>query len=252
MTNSLKRMSGALFFVALILFFSCQSSNKKVEILTLDKDTLNGRPLLSEFDTFYLGERLVKVQKIEEFDFNGIKSGGLKSDTSEIKNLKRDSVFVKRRGDTLIFETLEKQVVLVNVNDEENEADFGSYSYLGINNALDQFVVFGSYYEGSDHILIDKKTGDKTNIPGIPIASPDKKLFISGNVDLQAGFDFNGINLYSNSHPPTLIESKPLTTWGPQEIRWKEDSIILVKARVSDTTTDNLERIDYFKLIFKQ
>jgi hypothetical protein len=251
MTNSIKRVASGFHFVAVLLFFGCQSSNKKGEALNIKKDSLTLKPLVSELDTVYLGERLIEIKKASGAGFNSYQADASKFDTSEVYNLNRDSALVKRRGDTLIFKTAVKEVFLFNINDEEQEAGLSIYSYLGFDNDLDQYVVHGSYYEGSDYILIDKQTGGKTNVPGIPMASPDKKLFITGNVDLIAGFDFNGINLYSNTHPPKLLGSKPLNSWGPEEIKWVNDSTLFVKARVADTTTENLEKESFFELLIK-
>jgi hypothetical protein len=136
---------------------------------------------------------------------------------------------------------------LINSTEEEEGDDekYVTYQYRGYSKEVNQFVVYGAFYEWYDYLLIDGVTGDTTDLCGIPIVSPGKKQLISGNADLDAGYTFNGIELYDDSHPPNILASRELTKWGPKIIKWKDDNTLYIEASVLDSTG---EKTDYFKL----
>lgn len=156
-----------------------------------------------------------------------------------------------RLGDSLIIKTKFKIVPLVNNNNDEDDVDnFVNYRYYGFIKSMDQFLVAATYYEASDYILIDRQTAHITQLWGIPQVSPNGKLFIAGNTDLVAGFNYNGLQLFKTTHKPKLSAQRELQTWGPDEIKWLNNTTLLIKGSISDTTNENLERPEYFKLKF--
>lgn len=235
------RMQTILFFLCGALIISC--SEKKQ-----DKPEIEKGPV-SETDTFYLGDKLVQVEKATKAEFDKLDS--IVFDTSEVQNLLADSSSVKRKGDTLFFSiSNNRKVTLVN-NYADDDDTYVSYSYLGFMKDIDQFLVFGVYYEWYNYLLIDKQTGDTTITCGDPVVSPNKKYFICGNADLEARFTFNGFELYENTHKPKLVNSRELGKWGPEMIKWLDNETMLARCSISDTAAKNLIRTDYFKLKIK-
>jgi len=202
-------------------------------------------PLASELDTFYLGGKLVHVEKIEKSAFDEVDAAPA-VDTSEVKNIQNDSDKVQRMGDTLQIKTAAKNVFVVN-NDSDTD-EYAQYTYLGYNKAIDQYLVFGGFYEWHNYLLIDAKTGSQTVLWGKPVVSPNGKYIVSGNTDLVAQFTDNGIQLFESGNTPKVIGEKTLQLWGPEEIRWGDDKTLFVKANVADEKSPDLEVTRYFKL----
>lgn len=123
--------------------------------------------------------------------------------------------------------------------------------YRGLLPDLNKYLIYATYYEWYNYVLIDRVSGDTTITAGLPIISPDKKTFICGNCDLVAGFTFNGIELYTNKNKPELVAIRELTKWGPTSIKWLDNSSLIVECNISDTTNANLERQDFLKLTWK-
>jgi len=240
--NSITLLSSCCFLLA-ILSTGCRTKENNKIILA---DTLR-----SETDTFYLGNQLIRVERSSAAEFERLPA--LKFDTLEANNLLKDSVFVKRNGDTLFFRTQKGLISLTNSNEEEegDDANYATFTYLGYIKEINQFVAFGSFYEWYNYILVDGETGDTTYSCGLPIVAPGKKHFMAVNADLEAAYTYNGFELYENVHPPRLIASRELTRWGPNTMKWKDDKTIFIDASVIDTTKEDWIQIGYFKLILE-
>jgi hypothetical protein len=202
-------------------------------------------PLVSELDTFYLGGKLVRVETIKKSEFDEVDAPAA-IDTSETKNLETDSDKVQRMGDTLLIKTKSKLVPIVNNNSDTDE--YAQYTYMGYLEDVDQFVILGSFYEWNNYVLVDGQTGDQTLLWGRPVVSPNGKYIASGNTDLVAQFADNGVQLFTGSHKPKVIGERQLQAWGPEEMRWSDDSTLFVKANVADEKSPDLEVTRYFKL----
>ena len=226
-------------FLVTILFSCNQSQNT-------DKTAIEDTK--SELDTFYLGDKLVHVTKVEKSTFDKLPEFVLKSDESHY--LLKDSSVVKRNIDTLFFEIADNKKVTL-VNDNSDNDTYANYSYRGLLPDLNKYLIYATYYEWYNYVLIDRVSGDTTITAGLPIISPDKKTFICGNCDLVAGFTFNGIELYTNKNKPELVAIRELTKWGPTSIKWLDNSSLIVECNISDTTNANLERQDFLKLTWK-
>ncbi len=181
-------------------------------------------------------------------------------DSVEIEYLIKDSVLVKRKGDTLFFTVSDnKKITLINVpeitispnNDTSiNDVNYAQYSYLGFNKDIEAYLVYGSFYEWVNFLLIDKRTGDTTVTCQEPTISPNKEYFICGNSSLSYDENFNGLEFYKNSHKPILISSRYLEKWGPAEIKWLDNNSLLIKCDVLDSSGTNFQE-QYLKLHWK-
>tara|TARA_B110000285_G_scaffold92393_1_gene105823 strand:- start:379 stop:1065 length:687 start_codon:yes stop_codon:yes gene_type:complete len=219
-------------------------------LLIITSRTLFAQDVKIESDlvSFSLCERQVKVTMIKKSEFEDLISPIEIKDES--KYLKEDSLKVIRLNDTLVFNLNNGKKAHL-INDDSNGERYGQYSYLGTLDNLNQFIVYGSFWEWHNYILIDMESGDTNYLAGFPVLSPDKKTIISGNCDLIAGYTFNGLELYNNSSPIKKICSTELMSWGPDKIKWIDDSSLIIKGYISDTSLDNLQKLEYFRIEWK-
>jgi hypothetical protein len=242
----MKNIATIVTVIITLLFAGCKPDKKmQNQEITF---TAPEKALISELDTFYLGNELVHVEKINKSDFEAVASNTI-IDTSEVKSLMLDSITVKRHGDTLVIKTNAKEVKLVNNNNDEDDTDlYITYKYYGYIKDADKYLIHCWYYEGHDYKMIDRKTGSITDTWGVPLVSPNGKLFMTGNTDLVASYTYNGIQLFENTHKPKLIAQRELQTWGPDEIRWLDNKTLLVKASMAETATESEQHPEYYKL----
>lgn len=232
------------FFVIILVLFRCSNSDK------IDKKiNTNDSLKVSKLDTFYVGEILFKVESINAENFNKSNDNTMPFDTSETVNIQRDSNWVKRMGDTLKLLTDNGEISIVNTPPDND--GFSNYEYLYYDSRINKYVIAGSYWESYDYVLVDKLTGIKVTTIGLPSVSPNRKYIFTGNCDLVAGFTLNGIELYKSS-TKEHIGTKELSSWGPLNYKWINDSTIYAKVSISDTSSSTLERPGYLKLTMQE
>jgi hypothetical protein len=150
---------------------------------------------------------------------------------------------VKREVDTLtLFLSDGKKIVLKN-----NESDSDSYEVYQFV-CLDQngyFIVEVFYMESYAYLLINSTNGKTIRTIGYPAFSPDKKQYVAGNYDMIASFTFNGIDFMTVSADNVISNAQiDFHTWGPDDIKWKDDSTLYVKQK-SQIGDDLKEEYNY-------
>jgi hypothetical protein len=136
---------------------------------------------------------------------------------------------VKRNGKELIL-FLTNGSTKVFVNNEAEGDSYEVYQFQSFNNGYYTVAVF--YYEEYGYYLINAATGKATFTIGPPILSPDQKQFAAANYDMVAAFTFNGLELLSLTKDSAMSTFKfDFYTWGPEEIKWKDDSTLYVKQK---------------------
>jgi hypothetical protein len=101
--------------------------------------------------------------------------------------------------------------------------------------------------------MVNRKNGFKKYISGLPYIYKDKILTI--NTDLEAGYSFNGIELYTLTNDTLKKEFSKETTWEPTDIHWINDNQFLVKREhfYADSITGKQDnKIDYKLGIIKR
>ncbi|HXB39586.1 MAG TPA: hypothetical protein VNZ49_03535 [Bacteroidia bacterium] len=239
----------SFFCLLLIASLSCCTNAEKpkeTSDVSLKKDSL-----VSELDTFYIGQKLFTVFPASKEDFDKIPEP-VRCDTSEKNNLFKDSAFVTRLGGTLILNCKDKETIVFKNNPKEGYEEYADYTYLGKIPDINQYLILGSFHESFSYLLVNPLSGDTTFICGEPVFSPDKKYFICGNTDLIAAFVINGFDLYEiNGKKIKLVGRRELSKWGPEKIKWIDNSSLLIERSVLDTTKQEMTRTDYIKLILK-
>jgi hypothetical protein len=95
------------------------------------------------------------------------------------------------------------------------------------------YLVHVPFTEGNVWLLVNKKNGFKKYICGLPYFSPDGQSAITASYDLEAGYNFNGME-YLKVQGDSLAEEWRLdigNNWGPSEIKWVDKTTALVKRR---------------------
>lgn len=109
--------------------------------------------------------------------------------------------------------------------------------------------------EGNGYKLINQNTGKVFSLFGRPYPSPNKKYLATVSSDINAGFSFNGIQLFKITEDNIeLIASYEPKKWGPVSLMWKNDEEIILKNETVDwdnLATDYLNFYSLLKISFK-
>ncbi len=184
-------------------------------------------------DTFSVGNKSFAIYPLEHSSFE--KLGTMDYDSAEYSLLIDDKDRVKRVGDSLIF-TLSngKTTVLANNTKEEND-QYSIFFYAGYLPAIHQYLAYGGYYESNDYLLINSDNGDITHVWGVPAISPDHKHIICASIDLVAGVNFNGFQLFSYRDNKLVPEGDvQFDKWGPGQMKWIDNKTIEAEYVVLD------------------
>lgn len=127
-------------------------------------------------------------------------------------------------------------IKLIPDNNKE-ETDFLFEQHFKIQKLL---VFRVQWYEGDNYAIIDLTNGKKTYMFGRPFFSPDNKLLISINCDLEAEYSDNGFQLFefTGRELKKIWEFKP-TLWGPIDIKWLDNQTAISRIQRIDTVTLN-------------
>ncbi len=234
------RVSIFVFFT--FILFSCSTEVKEVPV-----ELAPAKTLASETDTFYSGRNLLCIADTSEMVFKKTFTSSL--DTSESNNIKQNSAFVKRNGDTLSITLGNSKIkTLINEPYKEGADNLTEYKYLGKIRSIDYHLIYVGLYEAFTYLLINNKTGKETFLCGVPAVSPNKKYLAASCCDLQAGFVFNGIEMYDvESDSLKLNWKRELTKWGADELTWLDDHILILKKQRLDSASQDLVS-SYIKL----
>jgi hypothetical protein len=162
------------------------------------------------------------------------------------ENLLKKVKGVSREGKILRLHTDGEIVTFVDrIHAEEGYAKYYLVDHL--RPAHNYFYLIRAFgYEGSNYVLVNKKTGQTINLYGIPIFSPDGKRFADLSLDLDARYHPNLIRIYK------LEDNKYAREWehiyqgmkGPADPVWLNDSAIVLFEVTFDKvpTVSNLKK----------
>jgi hypothetical protein len=222
-----------IFFSILIVSCSPEINSEnqdKEDFINNDATEYSDSTSYASPTLYEAGNYSISFKKAESQGCNGLE---LMTPPTESEFIDKDSMVV-RNGDRLIF-TLESgdTTILQNKPYNEDEEDYlntALYSFSGTVNGLNHWEVFAFGYECHYTVLVNKKSGNKTTVIGRPVASPDSKLVICGNPDLEAAYTINGFDIlnYKNEEL-NKVGQLELLDWGPYEASWKNDSVAIIK-----------------------
>jgi hypothetical protein len=136
----------------------------------------------------------------------------------------------KRNGNDLLLSLSNGQTKVLKNNTKEDE-DYEVYQFLMLD-ANGYYIVAVFYFESYAYLLINPLNGGTTRTIGYPVFSPDKKQYAAGNYDMVAAFTFNGIDFLSVTKDSIYSNvTMDFITWGPEELKWKNDSTLYIKQK---------------------
>ncbi len=137
---------------------------------------------------------------------------------------------VRRAGDTLHFRGSGGGRLALG-NDAAEGERFVRYRYRGLLPEIGQHLVQVDLYEGGGWLLVGAATTDQTHVLGPPVVAPDRSGFVATSVDLEAGYDPNGIQVWS------LARGFPRLEWGLDGgDAWGASDAVWIDARTVEFT----------------
>ncbi|RYU83842.1 hypothetical protein [Hymenobacter persicinus] len=140
---------------------------------------------------------------------------------------------VRRRGQLLITLDNGKVVRLTN-HDGDNPDTYAQYRFYGRIPALQSWLVEVTGWENGHTLLIEQTTGKQTRLWSAPVLAPDQLHFVTH----KSGFIFdddNGLQYWAiRGHAPVKLWEYQLESWGPEEVRWINNTSIAIRQQRAD------------------
>ncbi len=220
----------------LALFISCADNKTETPVADVVKPQL---------DTLAIGNKMYQTQDLtdtnfvfEKFEFN---------DPADSAYIEKNKNVARREGDTLFLKCDNGQTVKLKNNLSDGD-DVMSFNFKYLNNDINAYVVFCYYYESYAVWLINKNNADTLVTINYPVVSPDKKQFVCANIDLEAAFTLNGMQLFKVENDIYIPNGvRELNNWGPDKIMWKNDTTLIVNGR---KPKGNGEYASFYKAIY--
>ena len=114
-------------------------------------------------------------------------------------------------------------------NKDEDNGDYKHYYFEHYFDKIDYYLISVHLYEGGYWILLNRKNGFSKIMCGLPYISNNNRTIVCINSDLEAGYTFNGLELFSILHDSLYTEFRKETKWGPTDIKWINENLFLIK-----------------------
>ena len=149
------------------------------------------------------------------------------SEKIRAKQLKKVAQYVSENTEGITLTLLTGKIVEFKNDTPEDNDEFTQKNYLEYLPKVGFFVFKNNLYEGGNYSLVNDKSGKETIIQGYPKLSPDAKHLVATNQDAEAGFEFNGIQIYGfpNGRFEKLFE-KEMDEMEPHTPKWIDNKTI--------------------------
>ncbi|HEX2188089.1 MAG TPA: hypothetical protein VHG51_04290 [Longimicrobiaceae bacterium] len=143
---------------------------------------------------------------------------------------------VRREGGRLVFRGTRGGSLSLEDDATEGER-WVRYRYAGRLPAIAQHLVQMGFYEGGGWLLVSAETTDQTQVLGPPVVAPDASRFVAASVDLEAGYDPNGIQVWSLARGFPRLEwgLDGGDGWGASDAVWIDARTVEFTRHVNDT-----------------
>lgn len=221
-----------LFLITGLLCFTISCKNKKQVNTSQSKVR----------DSLVINNKVYYLDSISESYYNSITNkypqskDTLPIDTSRIKILKNEITVLLENGDSLTFS-----------NDTSESEEYAIYSYKYTITPLKYVYLHSDCWEWTHDFYVNFVDGVQVDFMQEPIFSPSRKKIVSSCGDLESGEMPNGIQLFSiENNEIVKVFQIDLEDWEPFEIKWLNDSEIIIKRAFLD---DNDKRtFDYKRM----
>lgn len=108
---------------------------------------------------------------------------------------------------------------------DETSGDGLSHNFDNYFQDQSYVLIYNQYIEGNGYQLVNLKNGKSMYISGLPYFSPENNYVLTTSLDLEAGYNFNGIELYEiDSDTLKELASIELNGWGAERLKWLNNS----------------------------
>lgn len=256
--NTRIKLKTIVLLAPLVALFACTDSTTDDGTSVPEKDILFADIKETTFTGVYdtLGYTLL-VNTIPQSQYEGLYNNAINEDSlhdaicgdkeggcmeaMEKYSISKVSDKVRRKDKALIL-SLNNGKFLTLVNNLSEDDSYEVYQFQQLVNGY--YVVAVFYYESYGYQLINAENGKSTFTIGSPLLSPGQNQFAAANYDMVAAFTFNGLELLTATKDSAFSTLKiDFTTWGPEEIKWKDDSTLYVKQK--SQPEEGAEKKDY-------
>lgn len=145
----------------------------------------------------------------------------------EAELMARSAGRVARRGDMLTMRTDDGRTIPL-VNDRTEGERFVGYRYQGRVEPLAGSLLSVHFYEGGAYVLVSDATGNQTHLIGPPLPAPDGSRFAALGLDLIAGYDPNGVQLWRVTEHGPRLEWGLMggESWGASDGVWRSPTVL--------------------------
>lgn len=207
--------------------------------------TPHGDTIISLPDTVYTDVNVLYISEAGAVDFQNYSAQNTFEDSllkqignyheiivaweQHLQNTYKDMFSVT---DTTLVLYLENNMKLTLPRIKLESIDIPSHHFYHYFPGLDYVLLHTQYYEGNTYKLVNRKTGYVKELNGKPYFSPDKKHMLTANIDLEAHFDYNGLEYYAVEQDTLrkIFSYEPEGWWGPEDIQWTSDSTAYIRA----------------------
>jgi len=236
------------------LIYSCNNTGKQSGTDSTQtasdsvKPEANSSVTAGYIDTIQAGNKKFLVSFIDKATYEQYPAYQLSGDTSETNALAKNTD-VKRVGQQLEFH-LANGEQKIRADNSEDDDGYVRYSYAGYYPALHRHGIFATYYEADGFELLNPENGDTLYTWTAPIISPDKKYFLCPSMDIEAGFNPNGFQLFEvNNKNIRLVGAPELTKYGIDEVRWVDNNTLIAIYQTHEDIAHDRKR--YVKLVMQ-
>ncbi|OON70892.1 hypothetical protein [Hymenobacter sp. CRA2] len=148
---------------------------------------------------------------------------------------------VQRQGGLLVLRPAQGPPVTLRPvpSPDGPEGNDNTYLYWGSLPAARQWVIDVVTDEGPAVLLIDQRTGRRTQLLGAPSVSPDGQYLLSACEDVASGSNPTNLSLYRcTAAGPQLVWSRDLANWGPRAARWRDARHVVLAQAHADAGGD--------------
>ncbi|HKJ92033.1 MAG TPA: hypothetical protein VJ957_02640, partial [Longimicrobiales bacterium] len=145
---------------------------------------------------------------------------------------------VRRTGDSLVLPLAAGgSATFVDSGHEGLAPDQASYhTYRTYFPGIGYYVVAHYMYEGSQYVLVSRRTGHRQAVFGIPVPSPDSQRLAVANADLVAEYTPNVLQVWRvGAQGLTREYEVQPEDWGAEDPRWlSPDTIAFTRVSLCD------------------
>lgn len=194
-------------------------------------------------DSIQITEYFIEKEVIDSLDRLHDNSHRLALDIENYL-LNSNTGFAKRDSMGLHLKMRNNNWKLISLNPNGDEVDDTFEHY---------FKEFGFYSvrtqwgEGNGYKLISDEDGEVTDLFGRPYFSQNGEYVISVNWDIEAGYSWNGFQLFHNIKGKLKkIGHYEPKEWGPYSAKWIDNSTVVLKNRTTEFKNGEINYLDFY------